>query len=188
MSLFEFVTVIISMVLALALGHLLLGVAGLAKNQDRVTGYLAHSMWLVGLFLLVLGHWWSQWDFRGLEWTYPSFFYVTLGPTLLFFAVALLVPVRAGEGPGDMKVYFLSVRPLFMTVMLAYSFVTWFDGPILQGQPILGPLGIIHIVFTGGLLVGLSSANARVQNIVALAMAGLVFAVMAVRFFPGAFG
>ena len=188
MSLFEFVTVIISMVLALALGQLLLTAAALAKNRQQVTGYPAMYLWLATFFFMVLVVWWSQWDFRDLDWRYPSFFYVTLAPTLLFFAVALITPQRLGEEHVDLEAHFLSVRPLFLSVMLAYDLVGWLDGPLLQGQSMFGVLGAIHGVFTVCLVVGLSTRSRRVQTLIAALVLALHISVMIPRFLPGAFG
>ena len=92
MSLFEFVSVIIAVVLALGLGQLLVGVSALLKARRRVHGYAPHAIWLANLFVLILIHWWAQWDLRDVEWTYPTFLYVVLGPTLLFLSVSLLMP------------------------------------------------------------------------------------------------
>ena len=163
MSRFEFVAVIISMVLALALGQLLLGVAALAKSRARLTAYLPHSLWLVTFFFMILAVWWAMWDFRDLEWTYPSFFFVTLAPTLLFFAVALQIPAGLGERHVSLEAHFLSVRLLFMTVMFAYGLATWLDGPLLQGQSLLGTIGALHLVLFSSLTIGLVTENSRAQ-------------------------
>ena len=72
MSLFEFVSVIIAVVLALCAGQLLLGVSALIKARLRVRAFVPHTIWIGLLFLLVLQHWWAQWDFRGVDWTYPD--------------------------------------------------------------------------------------------------------------------
>ena len=69
MSLFEFVSVIIAVILALSLGQLLVGVSALVKSRRQVQSFLPHTLWLGAVFLGILAHWWAQWDFRDLEWT-----------------------------------------------------------------------------------------------------------------------
>ena len=188
MSLFEFITVIIAVVLALSLGQLLIGVSALVKARRHVRGFLPHTIWLGAVFLGILAHWWAQWDFRNLEWTYPSFIYVVLGPTLLFFAVTLLIPERIGEGSIDLKDHFLGVRRLFMMVMLAFIVLAWFDGPLLQGQAVFGRLGWIHGGWIGALLVGISTDDTRANTLAAAAWVVLIMFAIVIRFFPGAFG
>ena len=57
MSLFEFVSVIIAVILALSLGQLLLGVSALVKARRQVQGFLPHTLWLGAVFLGILAHW-----------------------------------------------------------------------------------------------------------------------------------
>jgi len=188
MSLFEFVSVIIAVVLALCLGQLLLGVSGLVKARIRVGVFLPHTIWIGLLFLLVLQHWWAQWDFRGVDWTYPSFLYAVLGPTLLFLAVSLLIPETSGDAPIDLRGHFMGVRRLFMLVMLAFVLVTWFDGLLIQGQSALGQIGWLHLGWVGVALVGLLTENSRANLVAALAGVALLVFATTIRFFPGALG
>ena len=186
MSLFEFVSVIPAVVLALCLGQLLLGVSSLVKARRRVSRFLPHTVWMAILFLLILQHWWAQWDFREVDWTYPAFLYVVLGPTLLLLAVSLLIPEMSNDAPLDLRNHFLGVRRLFMVVMFAFVLVTWFDGPLIQGQTALGPIGWLHSGWLGVLLVGLSTEGSRAQCVVALAGLALLAFATTIRFLPGA--
>lgn len=188
MSLFEFVSVIIAVILALSLGQLLFGVSALVKARWQVQGFLPHTLWLAAVFLGILAHWWAQWDFRDLEWTYPGFIYVVLGPTLLFFAVTLLIPDRIGEGSINLRDHFLGVRRVFMLIMLAFIILAWFDGPLLQGQAVFGRLGWLHIGWIGVLLVGISTDDTRANALAAAGWIVLVMFAWVVRFFPGTFG
>jgi hypothetical protein len=78
MSLFEFVTVMISMILALCLGQILRSTSLLAKTEKSVVPYLPYTLWSVVLLLSVINHWWSLWDLQSLEWNYASFLYTRL--------------------------------------------------------------------------------------------------------------
>ena len=188
MSLFEYVSVIIAVVLALSVGQLLVGVSALVKARRRVRGFLPHSIWMGNLFLLILQHWWAQWDFRTIDWTYPAFLYVVLGPTLLFLAVSLTVPETPEDGPIDLRSHFLGIRRLFMLVMLAFVLVSWFDGPLIQGQSALGRIGWLHLGWVGAVLVGLSTESSRANLLAALAGLALLTFATTIRFFPGALG
>lgn len=185
MSVFEFVTVVISLLLALAIGQLLLGVAGLVKNRSRVEPSAPLTLWLVFLFLLSLSLWWSQYDFINIEWTYLSFLYVVLGPTILFFLVALIVPDDPGGREVNLAVHFESVRPVFLTLLVAYALVTWFDGPLLQGQQILGPIGLVNVGFVGATLLALIVKHPRVQTLVPAYLTLQMVAVVVIRLLPG---
>ena len=92
MSLFEFVTVMVSMILALCLGHLLRGVTFLAKTDRPVEYYLPHTLWSIEILLAVVNHWWSLWDLRDVNWSYASFLYILVAPILVSLATGLLAP------------------------------------------------------------------------------------------------
>ena len=188
MSLFEYVAVIVSMILALAVGQLLLGAAGLAKNRKRVSGYLAHTLWMVLLFLFAVNLWWSQWDLRDIDWTFPSFFYVICSPTLLFFAVAILLPDDPGGRDVDLDAHFFAVRPIFLSIMLTFLITAWFDGPILQGQPVLGRVGQLSLVYVVAILWGLATESRRVHLVLSAALVSVFSLFVVVRFLPGAGG
>ncbi len=185
MSLFEYVTVIISMILALAVGQLLLGAAGLAKNRTRVRGYLPHAVWMLFLFLLVILLWWTQWDLRELTWTFASFVYVLLPPVVLFFAVAILLPDDPGGREHDLEEHFFAVRSIFLSIMFVYGVITWFDGPILQGQAVFGPVGGVVLVYLAGVSWGLMTENRRAHLVIPLVFLMLWSVLMVIRFFPG---
>ncbi len=67
MSLFEFIVGMISVIFALAVAQLFLGLAELVRNRARVRFFLAHGIWVVNLFLLTFLHWWTLWTFRDLS-------------------------------------------------------------------------------------------------------------------------
>jgi hypothetical protein len=184
-DLFEFVTVVISMILALALGQLLSGAAALVKNRARVSGFLAHSCWLAFLFFLAISLWWSQWDFRDTQWTFPLFCYVLLGPTMLYFVVVLLVPDDPGGRQVDLELHFFSIRPVFFLLALGFVLVTWADGPLLRGQPVLGSVGLVNLFSSTLILGGLITKNRRYHVLTSVALCATFPVMMLIRFMPG---
>ena len=78
MSMFEFVTVMISMILALCLGHLMRGASSLAKADREVIHHLPLVLWSIVVLLSVINHWWTLWDLRDVDWSYGSVSYTHL--------------------------------------------------------------------------------------------------------------
>ena len=112
MTLFEYLTVAVSMVLALGLVRL---VEGLGSAYDAATRYWVHLTLVVLLMVTQLFYWWSLWIFReGVTWNFGSFVFVILGALLLYFAATALIPrdptaVRSWKGH-----YFSAHRRLFL--------------------------------------------------------------------------
>jgi hypothetical protein len=182
MSLFEFVTVVISMILALSLGQLLTGVTFLIKTGRDVRWYAPHTLWLVFMGVTLVNHWWSLWDFNAIEWNYATFIYVLIAPVLIAFAVGLLAPDRSDSASTDLALQFARVRRPFALVFCAYVLAMWFDGPLLAGHEALGPIGLLHVPILVGGVLALVTASDR-ANVIAPCMASTALAtVMLFRF------
>jgi amino acid transporter len=121
MSLFEYVTVMISMILALALGQLLMSAASLAKHRKHLIPFVPYILWFGCLFLTLINHWWSIWDLRAIEWNYAAFLYILIAPTLMFFAVGLLAVKNVGDSEINLETEFEQVRPLQFCSPMSWS-------------------------------------------------------------------
>ena len=113
MSLFEFVTVMISMILALCLGGLLRSASYLAKTDREVIACRPWTLWFFATLLTVIDHWWSLWDLRDIQWTDASFLYVLVAPVLIALTAGLISPDQNASGTIDMSAHFSRVKRLF---------------------------------------------------------------------------
>ncbi len=186
MSLFEFISGMISVLIALAVAQLLISIGRLAQHHQRVRAYLPHTLWCVAIFLLAFLHWWSLWDFRDLEWNSAMFFYSLLGPLLLFFAVTLLNPdTGSGQGDIDLEAHYGEVRPLFLGVLLAALVFFTFDGPLFGTEDWFNVLRLTQCLIALSLLLAIAIPR-RIVQIGASAFVVLILVYgTAVRFLPG---
>jgi len=188
LSLFEFILVMVSLVLAIAVTHLLDGVARVVRDRSRFELNWVTPLWALFLFLLILNHWWSLWDMREANWNFPAFFYIVLAPTLLFLAVTILKP-RAGVEKVSLTAEFQQIRIAFLSIMfVVIALVTW-DGFLLGTEAAWNRLRLVQVFVLTLIALGLVTKNWVVQNIVA---AGLLTCIVAssfvLRFMPDAFG
>ena len=181
MSLFEFATVMVSMILALTVGQLLTSASFLAKQRHRVVPYAPYVLWLVCLFLTLINHWWSLWDLRDIEWTYGAFLYTLIAPTLVSFSVGLVAQERSPEGEIDLRLQFDGVRALFLTLQMAYVMVLWFDGPLFAEQDPFGIVGAIHIPLLGANLLALLNRRRGAQTAAPILIIAFLVLIMTIR-------
>ena len=183
MTLFEFLSVAISIVLALSVGQLL---TNLREVFDPPRRSWVHVTWVVHLLVLHVFVWWSMWAFRGVRWNLASFAVVLVPPAVLFVCSSALVPTYArsltswDEHFFKVRRWFFALRSLFI---LTAGFRTWLllDKPILQ-SPTSVSLPILLLCIAGFLLPG-----RRVQGFLAIALLGLLlFGVFFLRFEAGA--
>jgi len=182
MSLFEFVTVMVSMILALCLGHLLRSASFLAKTDRGVISYLPFVLWSIVLLLSVINQWWSLWDLRDVDWNYGSFIYILAAPVLITLATGLLSPTQSNSGPIDLRAHYSRIRRLFSAAMVSYASFMWFDGPLFAKQAVFGTVGILHIPIIAADLVPGITGNDRANSIAAGTVIAMLLIVMVVRY------
>ncbi len=189
MTMFEFILVMVSLILAIAVTHLLHGLARVARYRETLETDWVPLAWAGSLFILSALHWWARWDFRSVDWTFPAFFFVLLPPTLFYVAVALLVSADVA-GPGaSMTTEFEKVRKLFLTTMAVWWVLVSIDGWVLGTERFWNSLRLVQVAGMGLILLGLVSPARAVQRLVAAGMLVLVILIgFVLRLLPGAFG
>ena len=89
MTHFEFISVAVSIVLALSAARLLTALPHVLAPGRR---YWVHALWSVTLLSMHLGFWWAIWIYREIDpWTFRSFAAVMLTPGLMYLTVSTLV-------------------------------------------------------------------------------------------------
>ncbi|HEY0778498.1 MAG TPA: hypothetical protein VGD56_11090 [Gemmatirosa sp.] len=119
---FQYLTVLISIVLGLGITQLLTGIGRLAQARGRVRLYWPAALWVGLLFLVHVQSWWAIFalrDHRG--WTFLAFLVVLMTPTSLYLMAALALPdidVRSGESVDLRAHYYAQARWFFGAVEL----------------------------------------------------------------------
>ena len=185
MSLFEFIVGMISVILALAVAQLFVGVAELMQNRTRVRFFLPQGIWILNLFLITFVHWWSLWTFRDLSWNFAMFFFSLLGPSMMFFAATIISPRNRTSETVDLEQHFLNIRQLFLSVFIAMLVFFTLDGPLFGTEPPFNGLRMTQVFLAGMAVWGLLTENRRVHTAIASAVLVGALAVTIIRFFPG---
>ena len=172
----------VSMILALCLGHLLRSASFLAKADREIKWCLPYVLWSLVLFLTVINHWWSLWDLRDVDWDYGSFLYILAAPILITFATGLLSPVQPNLGPIDLQTHYSRTRRTFSAVLATYAAFMWFDGPLFTEQAVFGTVGMLHIPIIVADLVPSVSANHRTNAVAASTVITILVVIMVVRY------
>lgn len=98
MNPFEYLSVLVSIIIGLGLSHLLTGAARLIQLRRRVRQYAPTYLWMLILLLVQIQIWWAAYEDRAEpEWTFFGFFSFLLLPIFAALLSYLLVPDLEGE-------------------------------------------------------------------------------------------
>jgi hypothetical protein len=169
---YEYLTVFVSVVLGLAVVHLLSGVSLILDMRVRERVDWIHSFWTANVFVTTLLVWWFNFGLTAVQvWTLPHFLTLVAYSVVLYLMSGLLYPVR-GDEIIDFRAHFEANRPRFFTVCLAFQFVDFADAAFERQA--LGtawvPLHLISIlVFGVGFLIAIRWSNRTFQGVLAVA-------------------
>lgn len=99
---FQYLAVLLSIVLGLGLTQLLTGVGRLVQARARVQPYWPSLAWVALLLLIHVQSWWAMFDMRDHRaWTLVQFLVVLATPASLYLMTALVLPdVAEATGGG----------------------------------------------------------------------------------------
>ena len=156
MQAFEYLGVLVSVVIGLAMTHLVLGVIRVIHARESTNVYWVHLLWVFNILYTLLGFWWFFFAWQSLpEWSRAVFY--------LFIAYALCLSVAAGllfpltKAAQDFQEFF-------------YKHSRWFFGSLILVQILdlievlakanigIRPIPEVYFPHLGFVLVGLAIA------------------------------
>jgi len=141
---FDYIAVLLSIVISLALAHLLTGIACIIQNGIRRFS-LPLAQWMLFCLFLCVDYWFSIWRLHEeMVWTLPYVGLLLVQAAIVFVASRLIVPIGSGDDAIDMTAFFDRNRRKFMAVVLTLAVVNEVTNLSLPG------FGSLHV----GLLVG----------------------------------
>lgn len=152
MTPFEYVIVLISIILGLGVTQIMTGVADLVHQWDRIKLYWPHLIWIVLVFVLHIQEWWDVYSLQSFgSWRLPTFLFFTLYPVNLFILARILFPFKPQKGTIDLKeFYYANYKRIFLWTMIlnvlsiiSNIIVHGFDSTLLVIVVILTLLGVV---------------------------------------------
>jgi hypothetical protein len=159
MAAFEYLSVLISIILALAMTRVLGGVGEMLQARSQRHIYWVHVIWIINLFLYLVVEWWIFYRWRNQQpWTFLLFIFVLIGPTLLYLASILLFPREAAlDESVDYKTHYYANHRAFFIIFGLYGPVDVVD-TLLKGVPHFLEQGPQYVVSTTVFIVGMTIA------------------------------
>ena len=161
---FEYLTVLISVVVGLSVTSFLTNVARIIHIRGDVTISWVQLLWSITILIWTIAFWWFTFVFAEQpEWTFPLFVFLLAYSTLLFFLMALLFP----EGmPADhnYRAQFMRNRVWFFGALLLFLCVDLIDFVVKLEKDVSIVGNLPYVAFVGPLIV-LSLFALRTDNL-----------------------
>ncbi|MBV9345910.1 MAG: hypothetical protein JOZ03_13085 [Gammaproteobacteria bacterium] len=175
---FDYFSILVSIILGLALTHLLRGLGKQIQMSRQIRVYWVHILWTINVVFQVLVLWWGMFWWKYLStWPISWFVFLSTYAVVLFLWSYMLYPAEVPEGI-DFEVFFYRNRRWFFGLLIA-SFLM--DIPETMGKQLyhLRPMPAFYPYLVAVLLligvVGMVSSNRRLHAV----MATLWFAILA---------
>lgn len=139
---FNYVMVLASIIIGLAITHLLQGIARIVQHPGQARLYWVHLVWVASNFLGAIFWWW--WEFRLSEqiWTFQLYVFVLFYAFIIYLRCALLFPADL-EGYDGFKGYFYSRRSWLFGLGAGQIVIDLID-TLLKGAAHFASLGLVY--------------------------------------------
>lgn len=182
MSIFEFLMVLVSIIIGLGVAEILRGVARQIRNRDSVSPYWVHSVLVIFVFIALLQQWWEIWGLqRYQDWTFLGLLMMLSGPVGLFLIAYLLFP-QPVQGANYRDYYYGSMRPVWWIGVLTVTFATLFRPLIFDMELFVVDNATSLFGFFGFIALALSRNRIVHAILVPVFLASLLWDILAMSF------
>ncbi len=178
MSQFEYVAVLISIIVGLSLTQILRGVGRIVTTPDGPRPYWVHLVWTLWLFVFIAVFWWWQLNLRDVTWNISIYFVWIIYATLVFFT-SLIIQPNDLTGTSSYKEYYYRNRSWLFGLVIAFSLWDFVD-TFVKGVSHFSELGVVYpasiMTRVVGCAIAMATRNERYHEIFAILMLISLFA------------
>jgi hypothetical protein len=151
MAAFDYLAVLISIILGLAITQVLKGYRGMALARARVLLFWPTPVWSLVVLLIAVQSWWAMFGLRAVQlWTFGAFAVVLLQAVVVYMLAALVLPDFFGSEPADLRAHYFNHRRLFFGSLVLLVGIS-----LTKDLTIAGRLpGLFNVLFQGLLAAG----------------------------------
>ncbi|HEX6588739.1 MAG TPA: hypothetical protein VF039_06930 [Longimicrobiales bacterium] len=166
MNAFEYLSVLVSIVLGLGITQLLTGFGRWLEQRDTFRAYAPAIAWAAFLLLVHVQTWWTMFGMDEYEsWNFLQFTTVLLQPILLFLLAVIVFPGPHARS-SDLRQNFHAQRRWFFGLLIAVLAASLLKDAARGELP--EPMNLLfHAVFMVQAVLGIVSAGERLQRYLA---------------------
>jgi hypothetical protein len=171
MTPFEYVSVLISIILGLGITLVLTGVAELIKRWNTSIHFWPYLIWILLVFVLHLQEWWICYELRSIDsWSLPSFLFVISYPILLFILANLLFPKDWSIEPLNFKDFYFENQTKFFWCTILLIIISVIQNIALSGYMLKDQVLQFILLLVFSILLIRPTRNTAIHTLLALLM------------------
>ena len=129
MSVFEYIMVLVSIIVGLGITHILKNIV-FQLQQNDVRFYWVHFLWCLNIFFVLIFFWWWQYNYVAIdEWTFGLYLFIVFFALLYFILASFLFSSKEIKSYKD---HFYGNRKWFFS-LLALSIIVDYGDTALKG-------------------------------------------------------
>ena len=157
---FEYVSILVSIILGLGITQILSAFSDLLYNYRKVRFYWPHTFWIVFILFLHIQDWFITYQLKDKPVGHlRELFFILLYPVSLFCVAKMLLPTNEREERNDMKLFYKSQYPLIFIIVAISIFISILFNYIFLMESLLQQIPLL--IF---LSVMLYTALKKVEN------------------------
>jgi hypothetical protein len=183
MTAFEYLSVLLSIILGLAITQILQGYRALLLARRSVTPHYPALIWSVLLLLFAAQAWWASFGLEEqAEWRFATFLVILLQMGLIYMMAALVLPDVPQGAKIDLTEHYEAQRRPFFACLALVVIVSLAKDLMLEGQ-LPEPLNLaFHALLATVALLGATFRRPASQTALALFVAA-IFAIYVAMLF-----
>jgi hypothetical protein len=179
MGAFEYLSVIISIVLSLSLAQLVEGLGRIIQLRRQITFYWPTLLAVLTLILVDIQFWWTTFNLRDRNnWSYFSFLAMVLLTVLLTLVATLTLP-NFDDGETDLRATYRNNAPWYFSMLVAANLVYLAMNLLLEGRAPSEPELSTHFVLGALCLSGVFIRSDLWHKVLSVALTGSFLVYMA---------
>lgn len=180
---FNYLSVLISIILGLGITRLLKGLGQQIEFRAEIRSYWPSLCWAMTLLLIHVQTWWSMFGLRFVtNWSFLAFLVVLLQPIVLYLQAALILPSMIAGEKVDLRRHYYAQSRGFFGLMCALLLISLAKSLMLSGTlPRPADLGF-HIAFLALSALMTISRRPRLHEVNAVAASAMIGAYIVVLF------
>jgi hypothetical protein len=145
MSPFEYVIVLVAIIIGLGITVILTGIAQLIREEPRIKLFGPYLIWVGLVFVMHIHEWWITYQLKStVAWKLPTFLFIILYPILLFILANLLFPDSWEKNNRDMKQFYFAIYRKFFGCAILLVVLSVLQNVFLSDLPLSEQ--VVHLV------------------------------------------